>query len=155
MGQVELTQSTEGADRDQVLASDQRRWRSPAGKHLNRRDLCAFDATTAELNDLLIEGEAVRRQLLEISLVAQRSSGDCLQVAQIANALVPMTDQVRDAPPHPSFFVGETGIGVENRRRPVDEDDRGPGPPLAKQIAVVVAGGGEDQRRSGTRRGWR
>ncbi len=43
-----------------------------------------------------------------------------------------------DAAPHPGGIVCENRVGIEKRRRAVDEDDRGACPALCEQVAVVV-----------------
>ena len=70
---------------------------------------------------------------------------DRYQVAQVSDAPVSVSDEMRDALPDAGLVVGKDAIRVEKGGRPVDEDHRRSGSTLAEEIAVVVAGGHDDQ----------
>src|SRR5437016_6493339 len=98
-----------------------------------------------EPDQLRIEGDARRGQLLFIALAPLRSRRDRHQIPQVADPPMIVSDQVGDALPDAGLVIGEDAIGIEESRRAVDEDHRRPGPTLAEQIAVVVAGGDDDE----------
>jgi hypothetical protein len=59
---------------------------------------------------------------------------------------VSVRQKVLDARAGPAHVVEQHGIGVHAARRAIQEDDRGASADVGLQVAMVVAGGNDEQR---------
>jgi hypothetical protein len=70
---------------------------------------------------------------------------DAPAVAAVADARVARAEQVRSRLAGAAGVVGEHDVGVDEARRAVDEYDRDAGLAVAHEVAVVGAGGHDDE----------
>ena len=139
-------------NRDEVLAGEDCSRRPRQGEHLGGGRLGALDALQAKPYKGFIDGDALRHQLFQVALMADRGGGDRLPVAKVSDAPVSVADEVTDSPTYTCLIVGQDRVGVEEGGRPVHEHDGGPGTPVGEQVAVVVAGRDDDESIHPTRR---
>ena len=98
-----------------------------------------------EPDQLRIECDTRRGQLLLVALVAVSGRGDRHQIPQVADPPMTMCDQLRDTLPGSGLVIRQDAVRIEEGRRAVDEDHRRASATLAQQIAVVVACRDDDE----------
>jgi hypothetical protein len=98
-----------------------------------------------EAHQPLVDGDAVTGQRDDESLMPQGRRADGVQISQVADALMPVLDEVAGAATRTGDVVGEHTVGVEESRRSIREHDRRARPLLREQVAVVVDSRHDDQ----------
>ena len=141
----QFAQARGHADRDQVLGGEQRGW--PRAVHAASPGGCLggvglWRSETHELRSnsmpASVSAWRIRRNGRLRSVSASRSPRNAIRVW-------PVCDQVLRPRPRAAGVVGHDGVGSQQPRRPVGEHEAQPGPLLVGQIALVVAGGRDDQ----------
>src|SRR5216683_2695047 len=109
----EASKSAEGPDRDQVLAGEQRCRGVLAVEQFVRGGFGLLDSAQVEPHDSFVELDLLLSELFRIATITLGSSGNAAQVTQIADADMPLSDQVPDAASHPGGVVREHCVGIE------------------------------------------
>ena len=100
----------------------------------------------AGAHELLVGGQAGVAQRGAVAREALGGGVERRRVADVGDPLVAVSDEVRDRGAGAADVVEQDGVGVDAARRAIEEDDRDAVVELGLQVAVVVAGGDDEQR---------
>src|SRR6202795_3953001 len=103
---------SEDADAEQVLSGENRRSRGAQSEELRCLFFCPFGATEVEPDQVGVEREMLRLQLLAVALVAKRRGHDALKVAQIGDALMAVPHEMLDASSRSAEVIDENRVRV-------------------------------------------
>jgi hypothetical protein len=143
--EAERVDRAHGADRDQVLAREERRGRITAAEEL-ACGLIRVDAPKPRMPDQVkILSQAVLREGLAVPPQTLGSGEHLRAVAEEADPAVARRDQVLDRRARTPRVVGHDRVGVEERGRAVDEGECDAGGALALQVGAVLHRAGDDQ----------
>ena len=133
------------ADRDQVLAREQRRGRVRAAEEV-ACGLIRVDTPKPRMPDQVeILSQAVLREGLAVPPQTLGGGVHLRAVAEETDPAVARGDQMGDGRARAAGVVGDHRVGVDEVRRAVDEGQRHPGRSLPQQVGDVRHGGRDDQ----------
>ena len=146
-GPLARAERAERADGDEVLAGEAGRGRHSLGQleELSGGLFRGRAAVEVHAYELFVHGQAGAKKRVLVAAIAIARRGDRMEVAEEGDAPVAVSDEVLDGLPRTLPVGRADGVRVEEARRAVDEDDRQPGLHLIAQVAVVGAGGHDDQ----------
>ncbi len=110
--------------RQRALPGEQCSRRRIVRQDVERRGFGSLASTHTGSDQAVIDGNPVGCELLPVSLMAKRGSGDGLQIAEIADPPVAVPKQMADAAARTIQVVGEDIVSVEKGGWPVDKHHR-------------------------------
>ncbi len=140
---AELAQRPDRADRDQVLAGEQRRRRVAAARAAR-----APRARRASLSTSSVRSSSGMRappQRLVVAAPALGRGEHRQAVAEEGDPAVAVGDQVLDRRARAAGVVAQHGVARHEARRAVDEHERGARLAVAQQVALVARAGHDHQ----------
>ena len=134
-----FAQAAHDADRHQVLCCVDRGRRLIEGEQVERCLTGVLAVEDVLADEMGVDGQVARLERVDVAAEAFGGGDDRAAIAEKGDATMTVRHQVLHPAGGARTVVDQHRVGVEERRRAIDEHDRHPHPALLDEVAVIVA----------------